>query len=126
VGVSADLPYLDMVYKLVRYGDRDVRKLSPGKQTLAGEKQLFRRLDEEGRYLEDVIGTRNEAVDHARPLLENVMQAGKINKPLPALNEIRQSFKSNFEKLSDRYKRLSQPDTYPVTLSPALAALQKL
>jgi nicotinate phosphoribosyltransferase len=126
VGVSADLPYLDMVYKLVRCGERNVRKLSPGKQTLAGEKQLFRRLDEKGHYLEDVIGTMNEAVDHACPLLENVMQAGQINKPLPALNEIRQSFKSNFEKLPDHYKRLSQPDTYPVTLSPALAALQKL
>jgi nicotinate phosphoribosyltransferase len=126
VGVSADLPFLDLVYKLVRYGNRDVRKLSPGKQTLAGEKQIFRRADEKGRYLADVIGTRNEAVDHARPLLEIVMQAGKITRQLPGLNEIRQSFKSNFEKLPDRYKRLSHPETYPVTLSPALEALQKI
>jgi nicotinate phosphoribosyltransferase len=35
LGVSADSPYLDMVYKLVRFGGRDVRKLSPGKKTLA-------------------------------------------------------------------------------------------
>jgi nicotinate phosphoribosyltransferase len=125
VGVSADLPYLDMVYKLVRYDDRNVRKLSPGKQTLAGEKQLFRRVDEKGRYLEDVIGTRGETDDLGQPLLEKVMQGGEITRPLPALEEIRQSFRSNFEKLPKRYKRLSQPDVYSVRLSPALSALQK-
>jgi nicotinate phosphoribosyltransferase len=125
VGVSADLPFLDMVYKLVRYGDRDVRKLSPGKQTLAGEKQVFRRTDDKGRYLEDVIGTRNETDDRGRPLLETVMQAGRITRPLPNLDEIRLSFKTNFEKLPGRYKNLSQPDAYPVRLSPDLAALQK-
>jgi nicotinate phosphoribosyltransferase len=124
VGVSADLPFLDLVYKLVRYGSRDVRKLSPGKQTLAGEKQIFRYTDDKGRYLEDVIGTRDETVGQARPLLETVMQAGSITRPLPDLHEMRKGFKTDFEKLPDRYKRLSHPDTYPVTLSPALKALQ--
>ncbi len=125
MGVSADLPYLDMVYKLVRYNERNVRKLSPGKQTLAGEKQIFRRMDERGRCLEDLIGTRDETDHRGRPLLETVMQAGRIIRPLPDLEAIRRSFRSNFEKLPERYKRLSQPDTYPVRLSPALQALQK-
>jgi nicotinate phosphoribosyltransferase len=125
VGVSADLPYLDMVYKLVRYNDRDVRKLSPGKQTLAGEKQLFRRMDDQGRYLEDIIGTRGETHDRGQALLKTVMRGGLITRPLPALEEIRHGFRSNFEKLPGRYKKLSQPDAYPVRLSPALAALQK-
>jgi nicotinate phosphoribosyltransferase len=125
VGVSADIPFLDMVYKLVRYGDRDVRKLSPGKQTLAGQKQVFRHMDDEGRYLEDVIGTRDETAGRGRPLLESVMQEGRITRPLPVLEEIRGGFRSNFEKLPKRFKRLSQPDAYPVGLSPALAALQK-
>jgi nicotinate phosphoribosyltransferase len=125
VGVSADLPFLDMVYKLVRYDDRDVRKLSPGKQTLAGEKQIFRRMDDKGRYQEDVIGTRNETDGRGQPLLETVMQAGRITRPLPSLEDIRQSFRSDFEKLPERYKRLSQPAAYPVRLSSALKALQK-
>ncbi len=30
MGVSADAPYLDMVYKMVRLGGRDVRKVSEG------------------------------------------------------------------------------------------------
>jgi len=33
MGVSADAPYLDSVYKLVAYGGRPVMKLSPGKAT---------------------------------------------------------------------------------------------
>lgn len=125
VGVSADLPFLDMVYKLVRYKDRDVRKLSPGKQTLAGEKQLFRRMDDQGRYLEDVIGTWDETHGQGRPLLETVMRGGGITRPLPSLEEIRQGFRSKFEKLPERYKRLSRPATYPVRLSSALKALQE-
>jgi len=31
LGVSADTPYLDMVYKMSRYGSRNVKKNSPGK-----------------------------------------------------------------------------------------------
>ncbi|MGH8981568.1 MAG: nicotinate phosphoribosyltransferase, partial [Acidimicrobiales bacterium] len=43
VGVSADAPYLDSVYKLVSYAGRPVVKLSPGKETLPGPKQVWRR-----------------------------------------------------------------------------------
>jgi len=63
VGVSADAPYVDIVYKMVRFNERDIRKLSPGKSTLAGEKQVFRRSDQEGRYTEDIIGLRNESIE---------------------------------------------------------------
>ncbi|MFZ1955973.1 MAG: nicotinate phosphoribosyltransferase, partial [Desulfobacterales bacterium] len=48
VGVSADAPFTDIVYKMVHCDRRDVRKLSPGKATLAGEKQVFRDCDENG------------------------------------------------------------------------------
>lgn len=125
VGVSADQPFLDMVYKLVRYDNRDVRKLSPGKRTLAGEKQIFRRCDAQGRLLEDIIGIRSESVDSAKPLLEPVMQAGRICEPLPSLKEMRRKFKSHFEALPDGYKRLEGPEAYPVRISPALSALQE-
>jgi nicotinate phosphoribosyltransferase len=78
-----------------------------------------------GRCLEDVIGTRDEKNDQGLPLLEKVMQSGRITRPLPSLAEIRQGFRSNFEILPERYKKLSQPAVYPVRLSPALEALQK-
>ncbi len=40
MGVSADAPYFDFAYKLVRYGDRPVMKLSTGKVTLVDKKQV--------------------------------------------------------------------------------------
>ena len=38
--VSADAPSLDMVYKLVELDGRDMLKLSPGKETWVGAKQV--------------------------------------------------------------------------------------
>ena len=42
MGVSADRPFLEMVYKLVCLDGRPIRKLSNGKVTLAGVKQVYR------------------------------------------------------------------------------------
>ncbi|MBB1152266.1 nicotinate phosphoribosyltransferase [Amycolatopsis dendrobii] len=42
VGVSADAPALDTAYKLVEYAGRPVMKLSAGKRTLPGGKQVYR------------------------------------------------------------------------------------
>src|SRR5207249_12299311 len=42
VGVSADAPYLDSVYKLVEYDGRPVLKLSAEKSTEPGRKPVFR------------------------------------------------------------------------------------
>jgi nicotinate phosphoribosyltransferase len=125
VGVSADAPYLDVVYKLVHYKDRDVRKLSPGKITLAGEKQVFRKSDPNGRYLEDIIGLRNDVVDQGTPLLKKVMENGEILQIHPSLQAIRESFKKNFALLDDRYKSILEYNAYPVKLSKHLKMLQK-
>ncbi|MBW2567074.1 MAG: nicotinate phosphoribosyltransferase, partial [Deltaproteobacteria bacterium] len=96
MGVSSDAPYFDMAYKLVRYGDRPIMKLSTGKVNLAGEKQVFRMSDPQGRFLEDVIGTRDETVEDASPLLEHVMQDGRLLRNHPSLEEIRERFRTNF------------------------------
>jgi len=125
IGVSADAPYLNVVYKMVRYGRRDIRKLSPGKATLAGEKQVFRKIDEQGRYLEDVIGTRDESIQGAEPLLKEVMRGGKCLRSHPAIDEIRSEFEKNFSRLDERYKSLEKGPEYPVSISARLKALQK-
>ena len=125
MGVSADVPYLDMVYKMVRVGDRDVRKQSEGKATLAGRKQVFRKTDGDGRYAGDVIGTRDDVVPGADPLLQPVMAKGRAVGPLPSLSAIRTRFADNFLRLDERYKRLSDPERYPVVVSERLAALQQ-
>ncbi|GAB6904225.1 Nicotinate phosphoribosyltransferase pncB2 [Desulfosarcina cetonica] len=125
MGVSADAPYLDMVYKMVRLGDRNVRKQSEGKVTLAGEKQVFRKAATDGRFLEDMIGVRDEAPEGYQPLLQPVMQNGKRMTRLPPLIRIRDRFADNFRCLEDGCKRFEAPEIYPVRLSARLEALQK-
>ncbi len=125
MGVSADLPYLDLAYKLVRYAGRNVRKYSPGKQSLGGAKQVFRRVDGSGHYTEDIIGAAGEAVSHARALLTPVMEKGKKVGPWPSLSEIRSSFQEQWQALPVEFKDLFYPSRYPVTVSGELIALQK-
>ncbi|MDH3358235.1 MAG: nicotinate phosphoribosyltransferase [Desulfobacteraceae bacterium] len=125
VGVSADAPFVDVVYKMVRFKGRDVRKLSPGKVTLAGEKQVFRKSDQNGRYSEDIIGQRDEIIAEGKPLLEKVMGNGKILRSHPQLQMLQEKFKENFAALDDRYKSIQDHNAYPVKLSRRIQDLQK-
>ncbi len=124
LGVSADLPYLDMVYKLVCYEGRNVKKTSPGKHTLAGEKQVFRKTDAKGCFSEDILGIRHESIDGAEPLLIPVMENGRRIQPSPSLLEIREKIQTGFSRLDARYKDLRQTDTYPIHLSQRLSEIQ--
>jgi nicotinate phosphoribosyltransferase len=123
-GVSSDAPYLDMVYKLTRYNNRNVRKTSPGKITLAGEKQIFRHVDASGKFNMDTLGARDEAISETRPLLEPVMKKGRRLKPSVPLSAIREGFQVEFSHLGDEYKALYEPKRYPVEMSPELLKLQ--
>ena len=74
VGVSADAPYLDTVYKLVEYAGRPVMKLSTGKQTRPGAKQVHR----SDRIDDDLLAERSEAGPRgSAALLVEVMRAGE-------------------------------------------------
>jgi len=71
LGTSADAPYLGMVYKLVEQAGEPRLKLSPGKHTAPGRKQLWRG---DG---EDVIALAGEpGPPGARSLLEVVFDGG--------------------------------------------------
>lgn len=125
IGVSADAPYLDIVYKLVRYNRQDVRKLSLGKSTLAGPKQVFRRFDSNGCYQKDIIGLWDDTIADGTPLLQTVMKKGAPTQKSPVLDDIRKRCRQNLSKLPAAYKTLNQAKQYPTELSPRLAALQK-
>jgi nicotinate phosphoribosyltransferase len=126
MGVSADAPSLDSAYKLVAFGDRPVMKLSVGKVTDPGAKQVFRgALPETG----DVLGLRDQPVpgDH-RPLLAPVMRAGHRIRDEGSAGEVvaaRDRFDSDLAWLPDAARRLTDPVPVPVTLSPQLAALRR-
>ena len=82
MGTSADAPWTDMSYKLVEYQNRPVLKLSTGKVSLPGRKQLFRLRDSTGVFTRDVIGLRAEQLGGER-LLKEVMRGGKKTEPAP-------------------------------------------
>lgn len=124
MGVSADAPYLDIVYKLVRFGERDVKKLSPGKATLAGQKQVFRKADSSGRFIEDIITTRRQTVADAEPLLVRTMEKGRIITPAESLEALRRRCGRQMQGLAPELKKAKSEKTYPVVISPQLAANQ--
>ncbi|HIJ55443.1 MAG TPA: nicotinate phosphoribosyltransferase, partial [Deltaproteobacteria bacterium] len=124
VGVAADAPHMDIVYKLVQFDNRPVRKLSPGKMTLAGKKQVFRDTDPQGRYVKDIIGLRDDRINNSRPLLEKFFENGIRTQSTPSLESIRNRFKENFSLLGEKYKEINKRHVYPVELSPRLEQLQ--
>lgn len=127
VGVSADHPFLDIVYKMVCYDNRPVCKFSPQKQTLPGAKQVFRFHDPDGRMVRDVIGLRNERLANARPLLEAVMAGGVPTGSSASLAELRRRFEAGLAGLGKRYQTLERCAPFPVALSdPLTQALGRL
>ena len=125
LGVSADAPYLDTAYKMVEYAGRPVLKLSSGKVSLAGIKQVFRLKDDRGLLRKDLIGLQNESVPEGEPLLQEVMKEGKRLLPPEPLDDIRQRFLEEFGRLPERYRKLRRAKRYPVETTPRLQALQE-
>ena len=123
MGVSADAPYFDMAYKLVKYAGRPVLKLSTGKKTLTSAKQVFRMTGSNGELDHDVIALREDTMD-GEALLKPMMENGKIKPVLPSLKDIRDRFMEEFSNLPEKYKALKNPKPYPVHLSPHMEEMQ--
>jgi nicotinate phosphoribosyltransferase len=123
MGVSADAPYTNIAYKLVTYNGTPVLKLSTGKKSLVGRKQVYR-CEEDGYIARDTIALRDEECD-GDPLLAPVMHRGRrLSRPEP-LGEIRDRFRAELVRLDECYKRLCDPAVFPVDLSPGLEKLQE-
>jgi nicotinate phosphoribosyltransferase len=104
VGVSADAPYLDSVYKLVEFDDRPVLKLSAHKATEPGRKQVFRGSER------DVLGLRDEPVPpRAEPMLVPVMRGGRRTGPIRGLDVARRLFEADLVRLPEEARRLRDP-----------------
>jgi nicotinate phosphoribosyltransferase len=129
IGTSADAPVLDMAYKLVEYAGRSCIKLSPGKTTLAGPKQVYRRRDARGVYCEDRIAAREEPPPREgdwEPLLEVVMRDGKRTRSTPSLDSLRADHEREMNALPDVLRTLSPSGaSYRVSISPALEVRQR-
>jgi len=119
MSVSADAPALDIAYKLCTYGGEGRLKLSTGKRTLPGRKQVFR--SEQG----DVIARAEENLEGER-LLRPVMQEGEIVEPPRPLPEIRAETAARIAKLSVELRVLAPAaKPFSVTISDVLKAYEQ-
>jgi len=119
MGVSADAPYLDSAYKLVAYAGRPVMKLSPGKATQPGAKQVHRGPDG------DVLALREEpAPPGHEPLLVPVMRGGRLLTAPEPLAAARRRCAADLDWLPPGAKDLHAPEPVPVTISPRLERLR--
>ena len=126
LNVSADAPSLDLVYKLVRYGDRDVLKLSEGKETWVGAKALYRSFGPDGLIAGDVLSLGVETPPTGSvSLLQVVVDEGELLRPHPSLADIRRHCAGQLATLPDQLKRLQGHGEYPVAVSPGLRARQE-
>ncbi len=134
LAVSEDAPAGDFYYKLVEYRDEPRMKLSAGKASTPGRKQVFRAHNDKGMPYADLVGLVDEGtVTVARefrpppasvsPMLETQMESGRRVMPRPALEDLRARTAEDLRQLDARLKSLRKPPEFPVKTTAALNAM---
>ena len=122
LGTSEDAPNLDLVYKLAQLDRRPLLKLSTDKATLPGIKQVWRAVDEHGRFAGDVITLADEERDGV-PLLAPRMRRGeRVAGAAEELATIRRRAADQLAALPEGIRGLAPADPpYPVEVSAELS-----
>jgi nicotinate phosphoribosyltransferase len=121
---SIDAPSLDCAYKLQDYAGKPRRKLSEGKVTWPGRKQVWRSTGGDGRMRGDVISLETDT-QQGDPLIVPVMRAGKRLSAAPGLAQIRARAADELARLPEPLRRLEPGFNYPVKVADALIALAR-
>jgi nicotinate phosphoribosyltransferase len=121
MGVSSDVPDLDIAFKLCEYAGVGRLKLSPGKKILPGRKQIFR-IAEGECDMRDVIG-RSDEKHSGRPLLQAVMRGGeRLAAGHVSLENIRDHAKKQIARMPKNVRSIAPArPRYPVEISQALS-----
>jgi nicotinate phosphoribosyltransferase len=101
-----------------------VLKLSTGKASCPGRKQIFRTRDGRGNFARDTIGLRDQQID-GETLLQPAMHNGRRTAPIPTLTESRKLFIADFAALPEKFKSLRNPPHYQVDSSEKLSELRE-
>jgi len=124
LAASVDVPALDCAYKLQEYAGKAKRKLSEGKQTWPGRKQVWRSYDAQGRMSGDILSVETDK-QPGEALIVPVMRAGKSVAPLPTLAQIRERAAHDLARLPEPLRQLQPGANYSVKVADALTALAK-
>ena len=124
LAVSGDAPALDIVYKLTEFGGEGRVKLSVGKRSLPGRKQIFRSF-EHGVAVGDTIARAEEALP-GMPLLQPVMLDGERVAPAEPVASIRDRCRAELARMPEDIRRMGKTSrSYSVSISPALDAFDR-
>jgi nicotinate phosphoribosyltransferase len=121
LGTGGDAPTLSTVYKLVEDAQGPKMKLSTGKATLPGRKQVFRE-SRDGVLVRDVIALAGEQLA-GEPLLQPVMRGGRRLAPSEPLATAQERCRTDLARLPPSLRELAGQQSHPVELSPQLRAL---
>lgn len=128
ISAVADAPALGGVYKLVETIDgatvRPTMKLSTGKRTFPGRKQVWR-VSEGGTAVHDVIGLDGEPGQDGRPLLTRVMRRGERVAPALPLADVQRRSARRVAELPPSLRTLDDGGGYTVRISAALDELAR-
>lgn len=122
--VSSDAPSLDCAYKLQEYDGRPRSKHSPGKATLPGRKQVYRRYDDDGTMAADTVSLVDAPRD-GEALLVPVLRGGKLVAPLPELTSARAHAAANLARLPKSLRSLEPAPPYPVEIDASIERLAR-
>jgi nicotinate phosphoribosyltransferase len=124
LAVSGDAPALDIVYKLTEFGGEGRVKLSVGKRSLPGRKQIFRNYENDVA-VGDVIARADEKLP-GTPLLRAVMRGGERVIVSEPLETIRERSRTELARMPEDIRRMSRTSrSYSVTISPELDAFDR-
>ena len=128
ISAISDAPALGGVYKLVETVEagqaRPTVKLSSGKRTFPGRKQVWRVTDG-GIASHDVMGLDDETGQDGRALLSRVMRGGVRVAPIAPLAEVRQRCAARVAQLQAALRALDGGSPYAVRVSVALDQLAR-
>lgn len=124
LATSIDAPAFDCAYKLQEYAGKPKRKLSEGKVTWPGRKQVWRSYGTDGRMSGDTLTIEGDR-QAGEALIVQVMRSGKRIMPSPTLAQIRERAVADLARLPEPLRRLESGHDYPVSVADALVALAR-
>ncbi|MFW5825493.1 MAG: nicotinate phosphoribosyltransferase, partial [Marinobacter sp.] len=125
IGVANDAPAIELAYKLTSYQGEPRMKKSTGKRSWPCAKQVFRRVDEQGRMNGDLIAEENETAE-GQPLLQPVMAGGRlIDGAIAPLEDQVEYARAAVQSLPEPQRGIEPADRdYPVAFSDTLKSRQ--
>ncbi len=121
--VSNDMPSLDISYKLAQIGGKPVMKRTAGKESMPGNKQVFRE-SKAGKFVSDTVGLHGEEFEGMEKLLVERGGKGRIDWKTSA-RKSREYAAARLACAPNGIKSLENPDEYPVIKSAMLKTLIK-